>query len=78
MKVHVKVYGALARPAGGGDEVDVELPDGAQVGELLARLGYPPAHVRHIAAFVAGQRVRAGQVLADGVEVALTVMASGG
>ena len=76
MEVTVRLF-AVLRERAGADEVAVELPDGASVGELRARLSEVTGPVECL---VAVNREYAGdeEVLSPGDEVALVPPVSGG
>lgn len=76
MEVTVRLF-AVLRERAGADEVAVELPDGASVGELRARLADLTGPVECLVA-VNREYAADEQVLASGDEVALVPPVSGG
>jgi molybdopterin converting factor small subunit len=94
MKVTVRIPTPLRDTAGGASVLDVELPDGATIGQLLDALadGWPALERRirderrqlrqHVNVFVGADNVRdrdeQATVLADGVEVSVIGAISGG
>ncbi len=80
MRVRVVSFGVL-KDWLGGSERQVELPDGATVADLLARIGAESsaaAQLRGIAVGVNAEYAQASHVLNDGDEVALLPPVSGG
>jgi molybdopterin converting factor subunit 1 len=78
--INVRLFAGL-RERAGSDHIDVELPDGASVGELLeAMAGTPVGELRPRQCVVAVNReyARPDAVLAAGDEVALVPPVSGG
>ncbi|MGQ9457268.1 MAG: MoaD/ThiS family protein [Anaerolineae bacterium] len=45
MKVIVHVHGGLLRFSGGVSPLELDLPEGTTVAEVMARLGVPPSEV---------------------------------
>lgn len=78
MRVSVGFMGPVLRPTAGASEVDLDLPIGATVNDLLSELGYIPAHVRHIGVFRDGLRLPHTAELGDGDAVTVTVPFGGG
>jgi|DewCreStandDraft_1066081.scaffolds.fasta_scaffold03358_1 molybdopterin synthase sulfur carrier subunit len=79
IRVNVKVFATLRRyypELGIGEGMDVDLPDGATVGQLVQHLGLPADHVR--VAFVNGIARDDSHPLADGDEVGLFPPVGGG
>lgn len=79
MQVRVKLFATLRRyypDLGIGEGMDVELPDGATVEQLVRHLGLPADHVR--VAFVNGIARDDAHPLADGDEVGLFPPVGGG
>lgn len=77
MNVRVIIYGTLLRPEGQHDYVKT-LPEPATVKDLLAAMGYQPAHAKAILVTVNGQHASPLKKLSDGDEVVLSVMVGGG
>jgi molybdopterin synthase catalytic subunit len=78
--ISVRLFAGL-RERAGADRVDVELPDGASVGDLLAAMaGTPVGEVRprHCVVAVNREYAKPDVVLAAGDEVALVPPVSGG
>lgn len=94
MQVCVRLHGALHEHAGGRASLDVRLPDGATVGDLLDVLAerYPGVERRvrdetgtvraHVNLFVDGEQARSvgglAHQLSDGTEVLVLPAVSGG
>ncbi len=79
MHVQVKVYATLRRyveGAGAGTRLDVDLPEGAAVAELIARLGVPAEEVRMV--FVNGRARPEDWHLEAGDEVGIFPPVGGG
>lgn len=79
MRVQVKLFATLRRyypDLGVGEGMDVELPDGATVGQLVQHLGLTADHVRVV--FVNGVARDDPHPLADGDEVGLFPPVGGG
>ena len=79
MKVTVRFFGTLSRKFPGYDPVkglEVEIPDGARVKDLLAHLGIP--EVKGGVAAVEGVILRLEDPLKDGVSVHLLQTVYGG
>lgn len=79
MKVTVRVYATLRRylPEGSAhNPIELELPDGATVGELLKRLGLPQDAVKVV--FVNGRHAEFEHPLADGDQVGVFPPVAGG
>jgi molybdopterin synthase catalytic subunit len=80
MRISVRLFAGL-RERAGAEHVDVELPDGASVGDLLAAMaGTPVGALRPGQCVVAINReyARAGELVGEGDEVALIPPVSGG
>ena len=81
MKVYVRLFAGL-RDAIGAREVTVELPDGASIYELKARLGenYPAVQpmLDRVVCAIDDEYVSADERVRDGAEVALIPPVSGG
>ncbi len=78
MKVEVRLHAILKQwaPPGSEGAVCVELPQGATVGDLIARLGIP---ARHAAMILSGdESLDASAVLRDGQEVHVFPPLAGG
>jgi molybdopterin converting factor small subunit len=79
MRVTAKLFAQLRKhlPAGADPSgIPVELPDGATVGDLIDRLGFPRDHAGII---VSGdQHLEVGSRLKDGQEVSLFPPLAGG
>jgi sulfur carrier protein ThiS len=56
MIVHIEFMGPVLKPVE-GDEMAMELPDGATIQDMLGRLGYPAAQARHVAVYQDGARL---------------------
>lgn len=77
--VHVRLFATLRRHyphLGIGDAMAVELPEGATVGELIARLDLPAEQVKVV--FVNGIARETDHPLADGDEVGIFPPVGGG
>jgi len=79
MRIIAKLHGTLRKhlPAGNqGNVTAVEVPDGASVAEVVARLNIPPDHARM---FVSGdEHLEASSVLHDGQELNIFPPLAGG
>jgi len=79
VKVRVKLYGTLGErltPVERADGVEVEIPEGAMVGDLLSRLGISPA--RGTVVIVDGHVLAADDEVRPGVLVSLFQAIGGG
>ncbi|WP_243439956.1 MoaD/ThiS family protein [Fundidesulfovibrio soli] len=78
MKVTVELVGQLgrARPSGHAPAQSETLPEGATLGELLARLGI--ANAGELIALQDGTPARPDTPLRDGAEIRLIPMVDGG
>jgi sulfur carrier protein ThiS len=79
MRVFVKIYANLTRYVAGakaGVPLELELPEGATLADLVTRLGIPPTEVRM--AFVQGQVQPAERVLVGNDEVGIFPPIGGG
>jgi molybdopterin converting factor small subunit len=79
MRVQVKLFATLRKymPAGvGGDTLTVDVPDGATVADLVARLGIPTDHARM--AVAAGEQLELTARVPAGVEINLFPPLAGG
>ena len=79
IRVKVKLFATLRRyypELGIGEGIEVELPDGATVGQLVNRLGLPADHVRVV--FVNGISRDESHPLSDGDEVGMFPPVGGG
>ena len=56
----------------------VSLDEGSTIGDLITLAGIRPEHRRYVVSLLNGREVRHEQELADGDEVFLLVLASGG
>lgn len=77
--VRVKLFATLRRhypDLGIGEEMPVELPDGATLGDLIAQLQLPDEEVKVI--FVDGIVRKKGYCLDDGAEVGIFPPVGGG
>lgn len=77
MQVRVLLFGPLAEAAG-RDTVDVELPDGATVGDVPGLVDGLPEAFRSLAYAVNASYAQSDRALSDGDEVALIPPVSGG
>lgn len=81
MKVNVRLSGKLASTAG-RPRLQLELGEGAQVGDLLALLGREQPGLAALLGtavpVIGGQHVGAAEPLREGVEVALLLPIAGG
>ena len=78
MTVAVKLYASLRKylPSESMSAVRVEVPAGATVADVIARLGIPPEHTRMI---VSGDRqLDLAAVLEDGQEISILPPLAGG
>ena len=78
MKVQVKLFASLRKymPAGSGDALTVELPDGAVVRDAIATLGIPAEHARMIVS--QNEQLEPTSALRDGQEINLFPPLAGG
>lgn len=79
IRVKVKLFATLRRyypDLGIGEGIEVELPDGATVGQLVRHLGLPNDHVRVV--FINGIARDESHPLADGDEVGMFPPVGGG
>jgi molybdopterin converting factor small subunit len=79
IRVKVKLFATLRRyypELGIGGGLDVELPDGATVGQLVNHLGLPADHVRVV--FINGIARDESYTLSDGDEVGIFPPVGGG
>jgi len=79
MIVQVKLFATLRKyhPAGeSNDPAPIELPDGATVADLLARLGIPPTHAGMVIS--RDEKLALQALLVDGQEVILFPPIAGG
>lgn len=79
VRVRVKLFATLRRyypELGVGEGMDVELPDGATVGQLVNHLGLPADHVRVV--FINGIARDESYPLSDGDEVGMFPPVGGG
>lgn len=79
IRVKVKLFATLRRyypELGVGEGIDLELPEGATVGQLVQRLGLPSDHVRVV--FVNGIARDDSHPLADGDEIGVFPPVGGG
>jgi molybdopterin converting factor small subunit len=79
MVVHVKLFATLSRYSGGvtpGVPFDVELPDGATLGDVVTRLKLPLEEVKVF--FVNGRARPINWVLAPGDEIGIFPLVAGG
>ncbi len=79
MKVTARVYATLRRylpEETAHNPMELELPDGTTVGELLNHLGLPQDAVKVV--FVNGRHAEFEQVLADGDRVGIFPPVAGG
>ena len=77
MKVMASFYGPIRRPWPETSR-EVELPEDADVGALLASLGYEPEDAKRVAVVVNGRRRKLVTPLAEGDDVRFAVLAGGG
>ncbi len=78
MMVRVVAYATLRKYLESplGEPVEVELPEGAQLADLIRQLGMPIAEVKQ--AFLNGRRAHLQQALREGDKVALFPAVAGG
>jgi len=79
MRVRVKLHGTLRKylPAGSSENfVEVDLPNGATVGEAVSRLAIPPAHAKMMVS--GNEQLEPTAVLRDGQELNLFPPLAGG
>ncbi|MBC7228316.1 MAG: MoaD/ThiS family protein [Thermoflexales bacterium] len=79
IRVKAKLFATLRRyypELGIGEGIEVELPDGATVGQLIHRLGLPADHVRVV--FINGIARDESHPLSDGDEVGIFPPVGGG
>ncbi len=79
MRIKVKLFATLRRyypELGVGEGMEIELPDGATVGQLVNRLGLPADHVRVV--FINGIARDESYILSDGDEVGMFPPVGGG
>jgi molybdopterin converting factor small subunit len=79
MVVQVKLFATLRKympPGASGDSVTVDVPDGATVADLVARLGIPLDHARM--AVARGEQLDLDAPLPAGVEINLFPPLAGG
>ncbi len=78
MKVTIKLFAALRSfaPEGAGDEVELELPEGATAQDAVLALGIPEGHAG--AAFIDNERADLGVSLKAGQTVGLIPPLGGG
>ena len=76
MKVQVRFFGPVRKPTSGTGPVD--LPEGATVAELLARLGYNEEEARHLLVSHRGSRLGPETQLRPGMTVDLSMRLGGG
>jgi sulfur carrier protein ThiS len=78
MKITLEMLGAMKKPLGQGP-VEVEVPDGATVGELMIeKLGYAPGHVDLLAYYVNGEKAKPSAVLTTGCRLKVLMIIGGG
>ncbi len=79
VRVRVKLFATLRRyypELGIGEAMEIELPDGATVGQLVKRLELPADHVKVV--FVNGVAREDGHPLTNGDEVGIFPPVGGG
>ncbi len=79
IRVKVKLFATLRRYSpelGVGEGMEVELPEGATVGQLVNHLGLPADHVRVV--FINGIARDESYTLSDGDEVGMFPPVGGG
>lgn len=77
MTVHLKILGMLEKPSGKAD-LDVDLPPGSAVADLLRSLGYSERHAAHILSHRRGRLLSSDAELSDGDRVELSILLGGG
>ena len=77
MNIRVRIGGLLTKPSG-RSELELDLPEGATVRDLLSAVGYTDEHIPRIMATVAGSIRKQQYVLADRDEVRLSILVGGG
>ncbi len=79
MKVWVKLFATLQGlfpDLGIGEAMQVEMPDGATVGDLIAQLRLPPEEVKLV--YVNGRLKKIDHPLSDGNEIGIFPPVGGG
>ncbi|MCS7178696.1 MAG: MoaD/ThiS family protein [Anaerolineae bacterium] len=79
IRVKVKLFATLRRyypELGIGEGIEVELPEGATVGQLVNHLGLPADHVRVV--FINGIARDESHLLSDGDEIGVFPPVGGG
>ncbi|MEI6632965.1 MAG: hypothetical protein WCP22_03990 [Chlamydiota bacterium] len=78
MKITIEMLGAMKKPLGQGP-VEVEIPDGATVGEFMRKkLGYAPGHVDLLAYYIDGAKAKPSTVLTLGCRLKVLMIIGGG
>ncbi len=79
MTVTVDFMGPVLRPSGLTEvPMDISLPVGATVEQMLLQMGYQSAHVRHLGVFRDGLRLPVSAAMLDGETVTISVPFGGG
>lgn len=79
MQVKVKLFGTLGQQISGygrSQEIEVEIPEGARVGDLLTHLGISES--RGVAVIAEGRVLAADDVVKEGSQVNVMQAVSGG
>jgi len=78
MAIHLKVEMMPGFRARGGEKFNLELPEGATVGEMLAKVGLKGEELDAVRVFVNEQLVELNKVLKDGDDIWVGVVIGGG
>jgi sulfur carrier protein ThiS len=76
MKIKIIFHGSLKKYNNNREEMELEIPDGMMVGELIPKINVPGEEIAFVA--VNGSRAPVSQMLHDGAEVKLFQLVGGG